>query len=87
MAQVNGDIVIAGNGGWNLSRQAVEMLIDLVDNKLTCMEVFDRDDAREQNLLQHTMDELARLSRIVPQAAQPKRRGRPPKAALQHMPA
>ena len=36
----------------NLSRHSVEMLIDLVENKLSCFEVFDRDDKREQMLLE-----------------------------------
>jgi hypothetical protein len=66
-----------------LSRQTVETLIDLVDNKLTCMEVFDRDDAREQSRLRLIMDELQSLLGVVPGALESKRRGRPAKAQLQ----
>jgi len=30
-----------------LSKRSIETLLDLVENKLSCIEVFDREDARE----------------------------------------
>ena len=47
-----------------LSKRAIETLIDLVENKLSCIEVIDREDARELASL-----ELARrqLQALLPQ--------------------
>ena len=42
----------------SLSTRALETLIDLVENKLTCLEVFDREDARELSNLEHCLNEL-----------------------------
>lgn len=41
-----------------LSKRCVETLLDLVDNKLTSMQVFDRDDAREVMILETCKREL-----------------------------
>lgn len=51
-----------------LSKRSVETLIDLVEIKLSCLQVFDRDDAREQAAL-----ELARreLDSFLPNQSQP----------------
>jgi hypothetical protein len=45
----------------SLSRRSVETLIDLVEIKLSCVEVYDGDDAREVALLKHIRQELQAL--------------------------
>ena len=42
-----------------LSRKAIETLVDLVEIKLSCLEVYDREDSRELVNLQQCRDELA----------------------------
>jgi hypothetical protein len=42
----------------SLSRRSLETLIDLVENKLSCVEIFDRDDQREVVNLEHCLKEL-----------------------------
>ncbi|MGH6954087.1 MAG: hypothetical protein ACREGL_07895 [Alphaproteobacteria bacterium] len=44
-----------------LSKRSIETLIDLVEIKLSCMQVLDRDDAREQTLLESCRRELQAL--------------------------
>ena len=44
-----------------LSRNTLETLIDLVEIKLGCMEVYDRDDKRELKALEACRDELMTL--------------------------
>jgi hypothetical protein len=44
-----------------LSPRSVETLIDLVEIKLSCIEVFDRQDAREKACLEATLRELQDL--------------------------
>ncbi len=46
----------------SLSKQCLETLIDLVEIKLSCMEVWDRDDARELARLKQARGELMQLS-------------------------
>jgi len=46
----------------SLSRRSVHTLLDLVENKLSCMQVFDREDARELAILEHARRELATLA-------------------------
>jgi hypothetical protein len=46
----------------SLSKRTVETLIDLVEIKLSCMEVFDREDAREQAALELARRELQGLA-------------------------
>ena len=41
-----------------ISRRSLETLIDLVEIKLSCFEVFDRDDARERGKLENCLTEL-----------------------------
>lgn len=73
----------------HFTRQSLTTLIDLVENKLSCMEVWDRDDRREAQLLKCCLDELqsaesetgngvASYSNSVP------RRGRRRKVAMAH---
>jgi len=45
-----------------LSRRSIETLVDLVEIKLSCMQVFDRDDARELAALEQARRELAALA-------------------------
>jgi len=68
----------------SLSRATVETLIDLVEIKLSCVEVYDRDDSRELVNLQRCKEELMDIAgsgQKVPAEliAMPKgRRGRRP---------
>jgi len=54
-----------------LSRPTVETLIDLVEIKLGCIEIYDRDDARELKALEACRDELLalRASGVLPKKA------------------
>ncbi len=45
-----------------LSRGTVETLIDLVEIKLSCVEVYDRDDARELARLEQSRRELLAMA-------------------------
>lgn len=59
----------------SLSRKSIDTLIDLVENKLGCMEVYDRDDSRELGRLERCRQELVQLKthvvsgRVVPLTA------------------
>lgn len=44
-----------------LSTNSIETLIDLVEIKLSCMQVCDREDAREQAGLERCLRELTNL--------------------------
>lgn len=46
----------------SLSSKALETLIDLVEIKLSCLEVYDRDDARELSNLENCLRELRVLA-------------------------
>lgn len=50
----------------SLDRETLALLIDLVDNKLTSMEVFDRDDRREMARLEHTLQQLQAMDTSAP---------------------
>jgi hypothetical protein len=41
-----------------LTKRSVETLIDLVEIKLSCLQVFDRDDAKELDALEQARQEL-----------------------------
>jgi hypothetical protein len=45
-----------------LSKRSIETLMDLVEIKLSCLQVFDRDDARELAALETARCELQALS-------------------------
>lgn len=72
-----------------LSKQSVETLVDLVENKLSTMEIWDRADKREVNMLRKCLRELtaqpAGKSGMNGATGQnggadgARRRGRPPK--------
>jgi len=70
----------------SLSKRSVHTLLDLVENKLSCMQVFDREDARELAILEHARRELcslagsersAKAADVVPFAATLRRAGSP----------
>jgi hypothetical protein len=70
----------------SLSRRSIHTLLDLVEIKLSCMQVFDREDARELAVLEHARRELAALAGserpgkpadVVPFAATLRRVGTP----------
>ncbi|HLZ64763.1 MAG TPA: hypothetical protein VKQ29_00965 [Aliidongia sp.] len=52
----------------NFSARTVETLVDLVENKLSYLDITDRDDRAEMKLLQRA---LAELRGRMPVAAQP----------------
>ena len=41
-----------------LSKRCIETLLDLVEIKLSTIQIFDREDAREANVLENCRDEL-----------------------------
>tara|TARA_R110002110_G_scaffold284986_2_gene499193 strand:- start:46961 stop:47170 length:210 start_codon:yes stop_codon:yes gene_type:complete len=45
----------------SLTKRSVETLIDLVEIKLSCLQVFDRDDAKELAALEQSRRELVAL--------------------------
>ncbi|MCA8927927.1 MAG: hypothetical protein KDC18_07635 [Alphaproteobacteria bacterium] len=55
--------------GTGLSREALETLLDLVEIRLGCVEVVDRDDVRELRQLEKTRDQLNRILGLKAQAA------------------
>lgn len=67
----------------SLSKRCVETLLDLVEIKLSCMEVTDREDLRERELLERCLQELTAEGRgengCLVNFDAPKRRGRRPK--------
>jgi len=42
----------------SLSQRSIETLLDLVEIKLSCLEVYDREDAREKSCLENARKEL-----------------------------
>lgn len=81
-----------------LSKQSVETLVDLVENKLSTIEIWDRADKREVNMLKKCLRELTsqasgmKLAASCAAASQgsvaegARRRGRPPKARVEALP-
>ena len=53
----------------SLSRRSVEMLLDLVEIKISYMDVADREDARDLVVLERCREELKGLSNGAPSAA------------------
>ena len=45
----------------SLSQRSIETLLDLVEIKLSCLEVYDREDAREKACLENARKELAAM--------------------------
>ena len=48
----------------SLSPRALETLIDLVEIKLSCLDVVDRDDRKEQLVLKQSLAELEACRRV-----------------------
>lgn len=48
-----------------LSQTSIEALLGLVEDKLSCLEVYDREDAREKSYLEHSRRELAGMMRAT----------------------
>lgn len=46
----------------SLSKPSIELIIDMVENRLSDMVVTDREDAKEQLMLKRALQELAALS-------------------------
>ncbi len=71
-----------------LSPRAIETLTDLIEIKLSCMQVYDREDARELAALEQCRRELVGMSAnpdgsevIIAEAAGKRRRGPKPRVA------
>lgn len=64
-----------------LSKQSIENLLDLVEIKIGCMQVIDREDARELRHLEACRRELLGLQEEVRSA---RRRGRPVASLTRH---
>lgn len=45
----------------SLSQRSIETLLDLVEIKLSCLEVYDREDAREKACLENARKELSSM--------------------------
>ncbi|HEV2676436.1 MAG TPA: hypothetical protein VGV37_18055 [Aliidongia sp.] len=52
----------------NFSARTVETLVDLVENKLSYLDITDRDDRAEMKLLQRALVELQAGVRTAPRA-------------------
>lgn len=67
----------------SLSKRCVETLLDLAEIKLSCLEITDREDMREKELLERCIQELraeaAGKDGSLLAFQVPKRRGRRPK--------
>ncbi|SMF02425.1 hypothetical protein SAMN06265365_1062 [Tistlia consotensis] len=63
-----------------LSKPCLETLLDLVEIKLSCIEVWDREDRYELHCLEQARRELQALAAGEAPAGRPapRRRGRPP---------
>ncbi len=46
----------------SLSRQSITAMMDLIENKLSCMAVHDRDDLRDKVNLQRALCELSTMA-------------------------
>ncbi len=68
----------------NLSKRSLEMLLDLVEIKLSYMDISDREDARDMQILERCREELQSLERepeTIGAFARPIRRPGRPRAA------
>lgn len=63
----------------SLSKRSVETLVDLIEIKLSTIQVFDREDAREVAILERALHELTAINGGEHGQAGPGRRGRRPK--------
>ncbi len=68
-----------------ITRRSLETLIDLVEIKLSCMEVYDKDDTRELSNLAYCLNELKHLAgraTAPPEVVEFKKRGRSRQRAM-----
>ncbi len=65
-----------------LSKQSIENLLDLVEIKLSCIEVIDREDARELKQLRSCREELLGMQTSI--LTRQRSRGRGAVVALHH---
>lgn len=61
----------------SLSKPSIELVIDMVENRLSDMVVTDREDAKEQLMLKRALQELASLSLTQERSARRKAVRRP----------
>lgn len=65
----------------SLSKRSIEMLLDLVEIKLSYMDISDREDARDMQILERCKSELKALDRgtetVLPFSRPIRRPGRP----------
>ena len=85
------EMTAAISSGVPLSRQSLETLIDLVEIKISKIEVCDREDAREVASLEKCLKELGRMARgetgaLASEEPTKKRRGRRPKSTAPRAP-
>lgn len=48
-----------------LSKRSIEMLLDLVEIKLGCLEVYDREDERERTIMERCLKELTECKALA----------------------
>lgn len=56
----------------SLSKPSIELIIDMVENRLSDMVVTDREDAKEQLMLKRALQELATASLDIERSARRK---------------
>ncbi len=49
----------------SLSKRSIEMLLDLVEIKLGCLVVYDREDERERAILESCLEELTECKALA----------------------
>ena len=59
-----------------LSRRSIDMLFDLIENRLATMQVIDREDRRQLAILTQAQRELLLISKTVPPAERSRARNR-----------
>ena len=68
-----------------LSKQSMEMLLDLVENRISDPELYEPAGKREFQRLKSALDELTALGRsAAARSVQARGRGRPPKSMSLH---
>ena len=65
----------------SLSKRSIEMLLDLVEIKISYMDVADREDARDLQVLERAREELRSLCGTSAVTSMQRRLGRPRLAA------
>lgn len=60
----------------DLSKNTIEVLVDLIENKLSMMQIGDREELREIATLESSLGELRKLSHCTADEPKAERRGR-----------